>query len=397
MNKPNLIVIDDEANVGAYICDIASSVGFQCTDYQDGYAFIKQDIENESVIVLDLMMPDMDGVEIIRFLATQDKSFRLILVSGVDATVLHSAQELAEEYQLKVVAVLQKPFLPRALKDILSGLLKNQQQPPSVSDCIAGELSAEDLALAIKQGHIVAYFQPQISFKTGEILGFEALARWLHPQKGVISPQCFIPIAEENELMYELTWSMLRQVTDLWQQQQLHYSVSINMPARLLKSQALSDDLAEVMRQHRLDPSQLIIEITENGIMEEFSKSLESLIRMRMHGFRLSIDDFGTAYSSLVQLYRAPFTELKIDMSFVSKIEHDPEAQAIVEATILLAQKLKLQVVAEGVENQAIFDQLAGLEADIAQGYHIAKPIPAEQLMGWIEEYSGVGELVAVG
>ena len=221
---------------------------------------------------------------------------------------------------------------------------------------------------------------------TGKLCGVEALARWNHPDKGLIQPYYFISLAEANGLIEDLTWLMLDQTAKDWCALNIDATASINLTASMFKDLSLPSKISNIINKYQLDSSQIILEVTESALIEELAKSLECLTRLRMKGFQLSIDDFGTGHSSLIQLHRIPFSELKIDRSFIMKMTKDQEARAIVETVIILSHKLKMRSVAEGIEDESVLDALKNAGCDIAQGYHFAKPMPFDNLKAWIKD-----------
>ncbi len=387
MNQPLLIVIDDEPDLADFVCTVAEQVGFDVKPFNNA-ALFKDQYTYADVIVLDLIMPEVDGIEVIRFLAESNSDAQLILVSGFDPAVLHSAQKLATEQGLNVVGSLSKPFRYDDLHQLLSGLsitpksltLRTPVKPPSV----------EELREALANSELLLYYQPKVGLNGHFIVAFEALVRWQHPTHGLLSPDLFIPTAEQHGLINDLTWVVLEQAMmqcRSWQDQGLAVQIAINMSASTLKELDLPEKIGVLLEKYGLKPAQIILEVTETALMQELIKSLDILTRLRMKGFHLSIDDFGTGYSSLVQLHRVPFSEIKIDRSFVIEMGHDPEAAAIVETVVLLGHKLNMKIVAEGVETEACRATLAHLGCDQAQGYFFAKPMPADEAFQWFSAH----------
>ena len=385
MNQPKLVVVDDEPAMADLICDVASQAGFFTTQYHAGKTFMDQYDGAYDVIALDLMMPDTDGIELIRYLAEKNCPARILLISGFDSTVLHSAQKLAQEQGLNFCGSLNKPFRFDQLYTLLNNIKISPLSEPSAPN--NQKPSLHELQEAISNNELIVYFQPQIDVKTNKIMGCEALVRWQHPERGLIAPIDFIEMAEKNNLIDDLTWIVLHKVTlqsKLWVDQNLDMSISVNMSASTLKDLDLPEKLSRLITQMGSQPENIVLEITETALMDELAKSLDILTRLRLKGFRLSIDDFGTGYSSLVQLHRAPFSEIKIDQSFIFEMESEPEARAIVETIVMLGHKLNMKVVAEGVETKKIQDMLDNIGCDIAQGYYFAKPMPADELDQWL-------------
>jgi len=391
---PDVYIIDDERAIAELLGIYIENIQLEAHTYTSAKEFFDNEavIDNNSILILDLKMPDMDGIEVIRLLAKKNMTLSLILVSGYDTSVLHSAKQLAQAHNFNVIGSLVKPIDRLALEQFVLS-----HTPSEVHISLPGASSdqvfipqLDDIKLALEQEQLVLHFQPQINLETGEVIGAEALVRWLHPQHGLIFPDKFIAMIENNGLMDLMT----KQVINL-AIQQISYLVehgrriplSVNVSAENINSLSLPEYLTCILQDNKLDPTMLILEITETALMGELVTSLDILTRLRMKGFDLSIDDFGTGYSSLSHLHRIPFTELKIDQSFVKTMAHDDVSNAIIRTCILLGHELGMSVVAEGVESKPILERLINMGCDNAQGYHIARPMPAEQLLQWLEEH----------
>jgi EAL domain-containing protein (putative c-di-GMP-specific phosphodiesterase class I) len=243
-----------------------------------------------------------------------------------------------------------------------------------------------DLRTAVDRDQLRLYLQPKIHLASGRLCGAEALVRWQHPSRGMIQPMSFIPFAEQTGFIRVLTqWIVARSATRCKAlcADGLDLKLSINLSTRDLLDQDLPGKLARLLEREQVAPRMLCLEITESAIMDDPQRALQTLQSLHAMGLRLSIDDFGTGYSSLAYLKKLPVHELKIDKSFVVAMETDRADLKIVRSTIDLAHNLGLSVVAEGVENEQVWNLLRLLHCDEAQGYGIARPMPEAEFAAW--------------
>ena len=385
---PRLLVIDDEPDISQFIADAAEMAGYLCEVTSTADHF-KQALDPEpSLIVMDLVMPDMDGIELLRFLGERKCQATIVLMSGFDKRVLRVAEDLANEHGLHVAARLQKPFR-------LSELLSLFEQCAGLHAGAAVQrarrsivITTDELERALVNDEFVLHYQPQLDVVSGQVIGMETLVRWQHPDHGIIFPDAFINIAESLGMIERLTWLIIhrafserRVYADIYPT----LSLSINVSALSLNDLMFPDTVSGLAEAYHVPPSNLVLEITESGLINNLSYSLDVLTRLRVKQMRMSIDDFGTGYSMLQQLRRVPATELKIDKSFVQDMQADDGARALVYKTIELGHELDMTVVAEGVETDAQLDILRKHGCDVAQGYLFSRPVPLNQLMAWME------------
>ena len=253
---------------------------------------------------------------------------------------------------------------------------------------------AGELQRAIQSGDLRLYLQPKVSFHSGQVCGAEGLVRWQHPTRGLVPPGEFIELAEHTGLIQPLTeWvieTAMRQTQD-WERQDQPLPIAVNLSARNLRDESLLEKIRDWQTTLGTQASWLELEITESAVMEDAELALRVLHSLRESGISLYIDDFGTGYSSLSYLQKLPVEYIKIDQSFVRQIDRDKDSALIVRSTIDLAHDLGHKTVAEGVETQAQWDLLASLGCDMAQGYLIARPMPAEDFLGWLAEFRAKG------
>jgi diguanylate cyclase (GGDEF)-like protein len=255
-----------------------------------------------------------------------------------------------------------------------------------------------ELRSAIEDNELIVYYQPKVDFARGELVGVEALVRWQHPQRGIVGPNEFIPLAELTGLIRPLgTWVLgeaLRQ-QNAWREAGLDIAVAVNMSTQNLND-PLPEQIGELLAHWRTPASRLRIEITESALMVDPERAMGVLFRLREMGVRIAIDDFGTGYSSLTYLKRLPVDEIKIDRSFIKDMVVDDDDTAIVRSTITLGHDLGLSVVAEGMEDRATWDLLAALGCDVAQGYFVARPMAPEKLLAWQQSRTCAGRVGAL-
>jgi EAL domain-containing protein (putative c-di-GMP-specific phosphodiesterase class I) len=251
-------------------------------------------------------------------------------------------------------------------------------------------VTTEDLRAALRYGDVHVHYQPKVHVRTAMLRGVEALARWRHPLHGLVPPSTFIPLAESGGLIQELTMLVSReamQQASIWMAHGLNLSVAVNLSARVLDDSNLPDYMFGLQQTFGIPTDKITFEITESSLISGQSVPLAVLARLRLKGFGLSIDDYGTGFSSMQQLTRIPFTELKIDRSFVDNAHTRTNRRVILRSAIEMAAELGVTSVAEGVENDAEWRMLQELQCDVAQGFHIARPMPGEDIMGWLKSY----------
>jgi len=383
-----LLIVDDDARVCRLVKRVSEGIGFNTfatdkpTDFPIAYQGFRPD-----VIVLDLQMGQSDGVELLRYLADQRAEEAIVLMSGVDQRIIDTAARLGKSLGLNVVNVLHKPIDINVLRTELGPLAEG-----TITLGPGGPLHEKDLERAILENHITVHYQPKIALKSGRVTGVEALVRWRQGSDELIPPDRFIPLAEKTGLIDALTQRVLEtSLSDArtWSEKWPDLTLAVNLSPSMLSNLELPDRIASIVRSYELDPGRLILEVTESGAMESPDQTMEILARLRLKGVQLSIDDFGAGHSSLLQLYRLPYGELKIERSFVIDALDSQEAATIIHATIELGHRLGLKVVAEGVEDKLTAEWLAQLQCDIGQGNFFSAPLPSAEFLSWMDNWAG--------
>ncbi len=393
-----IFVIDDEPFALRLVGHQLRALGYTeiiaHTQAAQAVRALEHDPTAADVILLDLQMPEMDGIELVRHLARLKFAGAVIFVSGEDTRIVQTASRLATAHALHVLGALNKPVPPEALR-----LLLDATRTPKAPVRPAGKgYGPGELAAAIAAGQLVNHYQPKVELATGRVVGVETLVRWQHPVDGLVYPEQFISVAEEHHLIDALTLPVLTEAlrqARRWRDEGATILVAVNVSMDNLGSLDFPDVVDRAMRDAGVPNKGIMLEVTEGRLMTDTVLALDTVTRLRLKQIGLSIDDFGTGNSSMTQLRNIPFVELKIDRSFVHGADRDPSARAIVDASLPMARQLGLKSVAEGVEVLTDWHQMRAMGCDIAQGFFIARPMPADQFGVWLAEWNQhVGALI---
>jgi EAL domain-containing protein (putative c-di-GMP-specific phosphodiesterase class I)/FixJ family two-component response regulator len=380
-----VLVFDDDEAIGRVLCKAAIKMGIDAVVVGDQDEFSAQMLSDPPhVVILDLQLGTTDGVKQLRMLASGKFAGAVVLMSGFDARVLASARELSIHLGLNVAGVLEKPLRLASLQDVLARL-RISSEP----------LMIERLQQAIANGELSLHLQPIVSRTPRTLKKMEALVRWIHPALGMIQPADFVPIAESDLATIDaLTkWVVIATVEAYRSLAAFGISVplSINLSAQNLHDLTLPDFLEACLPAGGMPASHLHIEITETTAFGNPSHTMDVLSRLRLKGMSLSIDDFGTGYASLKALRQMPFSEIKIDRSFVSDITTSRDSRAIVKSIADLASNMEMDCVAEGVESEETADLLEQIGIASIQGYLIAKPMATSEIPAWFASWMQAG------
>lgn len=350
------------------------------------------------VILSDLEMPTMDGMELIRHVGAGGYRNAVIIASALEPTLLAAVETMTKAYKINLLGVLNKPITVRSLDELLARYVPVVAGPAGRAPSRL-VFTLDEIMDGLEQNEFEAAFQPKIEIASRHIIGAEALARWRHPQQGLVPPSAFIRVLEDAGKIDELLWVMLRRSAAFCSALNTagkDATVAVNLSLTSLHNLELANRVAEIMQSYNIAPRQIVLEVTESAATTDVGRTLENLTRLRMKGFGLAIDDYGTGYSSMQQLTRIPFTELKIDRSFVTNAATHETAKVILNSSIDLAKKLKIAALAEGVETQREWDLLEELGCDLAQGYFIARPMPLDAYLDWLQNLGSDAMTIAV-
>jgi EAL domain-containing protein (putative c-di-GMP-specific phosphodiesterase class I) len=383
----HLLVFDDDAATGRLVVRLAELHGLTAKAVTEASAF-EQSLREGSpqVVVLDLQLGDTDAVEQLRFLAGRRFPGSIIVMSGFDERVLEATASVGRNLGLNIVAVLAKPIEIAALEAVLDRL-------PAIRPAI----STASLLDAISNNELTLEFQPIVSRKPNTLKKLEALVRWNHPTLGRLLPGDFLHVAEaDKEVIDALTDWVIGAAVRAWRVL-LGFGVSmpiaVNVSPLNLHDLTFPDRVARKLASAGIPAGHLCLEITETAASGDAARMMDILTRVRLKGMRLAIDDFGTGYSSLKALRQLPFSEIKIDQSFVADMTTSHDARTIVKAIVDLARNLDLATVAEGVDSEAKALMLEEINVDALQGFLIAHSMPVEKVPGWLTAWVG-GEIM---
>ena len=390
-----LLVLDDERGIVALVATVARERGWDVdtatdeTEFRGLFAIARPD-----AAMVDLQLGSQDGVEQLRYLSEAGFAGAVVLMSGFDTKVLSSASQFGTSLGLTVVEALAKPIRIARLREVLADLEARLEAVPAAPDAAATPaaetvVTADTVRRAIEADEMVLYLQPVVNALTHRPSRLEALIRWRQPDGGIVMPDSFIPIAEQDDATIDaLTFWVIETALDhhrLLAARGHDVPISINISGRNLRGLDFPDRVAVLLNRSGLPPSSLVLEITESVAVADPGRILSILSRLRLKGFELAMDDFGTGYSSLKALQQMPFSELKIDKSFVVGFPGSPESMSIVNSVVTLARNLNLTCVAEGVETPEAATMLGRLGAGWLQGYHFGRAMPIDDAIAWLD------------
>jgi EAL domain-containing protein (putative c-di-GMP-specific phosphodiesterase class I)/DNA-binding NarL/FixJ family response regulator len=389
-----ILVVEDDDFQRAIIVKMLYSLEItsvlEASNGEQALDIIKSQKEKSiNIIITDLKMPKMDGIELLRSINTHKQESEVIILSGMDRKLLAAAGQISKLNDIKLLGTIEKPVTLSQLYNLL-----NQYGNPSLkaNTPTSSQLtfSVKEIMEGVRNKQFKPYLQPKVNLKTGKVVGAEALARWIHPIHGVVAPYAFIPTLEQNNSIDELTFLMLEESAIACKEllKQNHaLNIAVNLSLVSLNNSDIANTIIEIFNKANVDPKYVSLEITESAAMTDGAIPLENLARLYMSGFTLSIDDYGTGYSNLQQLTRIAFGELKIDQSFVQGFASNDKLLIVVAANVDMAHKLGIKSVAEGVETKEDWEMLKSMDCDIAQGYYIAKPMPVEDFYNFVADY----------
>ncbi|MFJ2536539.1 EAL domain-containing protein [Pseudomonas sp. NPDC087614] len=390
-----VLVLEDHTFQRSVAVSMLQSLGcrevFEAGDGAQALAVLET-VGPVDVALCDLQMEGMDGLEFLQRVGASGQVKSVIISSSLSADLRRAVHQMVTLLGLELLGDVGKPLHVQVLQDLLrKALVRPVSQPPPIS---ANTLANEDAvreALAERQLH--AWYQPKFNLLTGDASGVEVLCRWQHPTQGIISPAVFMPVLERCGLLDELLFYQIDEALTLQcsaRAQGFVLNMAFNLQASQLASSDLTATIRNILASHAAPGSNLTFELTESGLLEAPATSLESLVRLRMMGCRLSIDDFGAGFSSLQRLCQLPFNEIKLDADFIRNLEHEPRCRAAISSTLALGETLGMTVVIEGIETDVQRRELLALGCTQGQGYWYARPMAGADFLRWLQQRSVV-------
>jgi EAL domain-containing protein (putative c-di-GMP-specific phosphodiesterase class I)/FixJ family two-component response regulator len=389
------VVIDGSASEREHTMAACQRAGLHVNGWADcgnaGLELIESLPAAPDLVIIDLRLPDMDGADLILALSMLERDVSIIICSDVDTRVQDAALTLAETLGMPALAALHKPLDPEALRIATLACVPAAQRAAdrAVSSARSAAMfapDADEILEAQTRHQFELHYQPKVALESHALQGAEALLRWRHPRHGLLSPGCFLPQAEAAGLVDTLTVTVLSLALRDWRGWQaagLTLPLSINLSPLSLSDPHLAGQLIAAVADARVPPSAITFEITEHAEVSDVAVALRVLIKLRLHGFGLSLDDYGAGHASMLQLARIPFTELKLDRRLVHGASSRPHLPPLLRSAIAAARSMGVTTVAEGIEKAQDWRLLRALGCDLAQGYLVAKPMPAAELLAW--------------
>jgi EAL domain-containing protein (putative c-di-GMP-specific phosphodiesterase class I) len=380
-----VLVVDKEPVQRMILARCVEMLGWQADSADNsGEAVDKFAARRHNVVVIDLGLGQPAVMRLLRHLRRGHVDPSLVFVSAAADAIQADSLQSARDFGLRVAGILTVPVDPYRLHALLLSNPPNRRVEKRLATSYP---TAQELDQALRDGELHTEYQPKTNLATGEIVGVEALARWHSPTLGVIPPDHFVAVAEQSDLISKLTFRILEDAVAAcrrWREIRPDCSVAVNLSSQVLADRRLLPKVEAILSENNLPPGALIAEVTEATLISSLPAATELLTRLSTKGVRVSIAGFGTGYTSLASLLRMPFAELKIDRSFIGVCRTDPDAWKLVRATVALARELEMNVVAEGIETEAVSERLRDVGCDVGQGWYFGRPMQGDALLRWL-------------
>jgi EAL domain-containing protein (putative c-di-GMP-specific phosphodiesterase class I) len=388
MSSINILILEDHSLTSQMLVLALQGLGYSnlhCAENGEQALAILKKQKHFDVLICDIQTPGIDGLSFLR-VATETGRIDALIISSVIAADLRLAiQQLARLSGYQVLGDLAKPFCSEALKMLLLSYCPRGQRKAQM--LVEDIPSASEIQQGLADGEFIPFYQPKLNLQTYEVVGAEILVRWQHPQNGLLSPALFLESVQHFGFLNDMTLRIARQALGFLREQGLvgKISLSLNLEAEQLGLPGLPEAVRQMLDEMRIPARSLILELTETGLLKAPLTSIENLVRLRLLGCGVSIDDFGAGYSSLQRICEMPCSELKLDASFTRSLIHNPRSLAAVDSLLRLADNLGIQMVAEGIETLDQLELLQRMNCPIGQGYFFSRPLAGADFATWLQ------------
>jgi EAL domain-containing protein (putative c-di-GMP-specific phosphodiesterase class I) len=393
-SKGRLLVVEDDLVHRTIVGKIGARLGYDtvvAATFETACELLQR--EAFDIMALDLSLGEHDGIELLRLVADRRLyAMSIVIISGCDERIMKSTQRVAEGLNLSLTCCLTKPLNLDSLRDALC--LPARNRTDSNRAATLPEISRERIVAGLAGKEFSVEFQPKIDLASGKVVGAEALSRWWTPEFGTLSPAIFIPLVERFDLMPDLTNFVLSSAIASSRrliERNPGFTLAVNVSGSSMIDLTLPERIERILRTEGVAPESLIVEVTESIAMADIDRAMDILVRLRLKRIGTAIDDFGTGFSSLTALARLPFSELKIDQSFVKGCETDEDMMKIVEASAALGKAFNMKVVAEGIDNPQTLAKVRHAGCDVGQGFLFAPALKAERIERWVTQRNAEG------
>lgn len=390
MKRSKILILEDHPVTSKMLMVSLEALGYSnvhSAESGEQALLILQKQKKIDILICDIQMPGIDGLTFLRQASEVGRIDALVLSSDMAGDLRLAIQQLARLIGYQVLGDLKKPFSRAELKELLLRYCPSTPSRPSYT--VEEMPSAADVRQALLAGQFVPFFQPKVNLKTLEVVGAEVLVRWQHPQLGLLNPALFLSVVQSFGFLNEMTLSIARQAIRFLRERQLidEITLSVNLEAEQLGLPCLVESVRTLLSDEHMPARCLILELTETGLLQAPLTSIENLVRLRLLGCGISIDDFGAGFSSLQRICDMPCSELKLDASFTSSLVHNPRTVAAVSSILRLAGNLDIKLVAEGIETPEQLSLLQSLNCPIGQGYLFSRPLAGPDFAAWLDQH----------
>ncbi|MDP2561447.1 EAL domain-containing protein [Psychrobium sp. 1_MG-2023] len=386
----NVLIVDDSHAILKYVSTVLEEV-YGISQTQEASCasealHILRQTKQINLIFLDLNMPNTDGIQLLEKISQLNYNGYIVIMSGISTRIISSVEALTKKYNLNHIGTLVKPMHETDFKKIIKKIGQSRKKRPAGSS-----LKTYEIVRALKNDDIEVFYQPQVELSSKTFIGLEALCRLNHPSLGIISPDRFIGLAEESELISHITMCVLKKsLSDWkkWHQYGLDIKLAVNISPNLLDQPEFADLILNLIEQYDMPANMLCLEVTETVLADDQTQELMNLNRLSIRGVEIALDDFGELHATIDRLQKLPLSYLKLDKSCFIDNKDQVGQLSLLNTSLSMAEKLKIRTIAEGLETSSALQLASEIGCDYGQGYFIARPMLAKEVLPWHRQWS---------